>query len=237
MRISTCFVVALLFGSAPLAAQSVKLEFEGGKVNLQAQSATVRQILNEWGRLGRTQIVNGDRVAGAPVTLELVGVYEREALEILLRGVSGYLVSPRASASSGASGFDRILILPTSNAPRVTPPGGQAFAPRAVPAPIRPPAVRPQDDDADDDAADDTPPVPINNGRAGPLPSPRPPAAAVRERLGQILELEPEGDQQGAQPASAPGNPFTVAPGAVRPGVIAPAPATRPAQPPAQPEK
>lgn len=230
MRMPTVFVVALLLcGPAPLAAQSVKLEFRDGKVDLYAQNATVRAILNEWGRLGRTQIVNGERVPGAPVTLELVGVYERQALEILLRGVSGYLVSPRQTAAGDGSGFDRIMILPTSNAPRVSAPVGQAPAPRAVPSPIQPPGPR-RDEGGDDDVSDDAPAVPISNGRAGPLPNPRTPAAPVRERLGQVPEPDPEeGDPKpGAQPTSAPGNPFVVTPGSVRPGVIAPAP--QPAQ-------
>ena len=61
------------------------------------------QILAEWSRRGRTTIVNGERVPGPPVTLELQNVSEQQALDIVLRGVSGYLVAARETAISGAS--------------------------------------------------------------------------------------------------------------------------------------
>ena len=44
------------------------------------------------------RIVNGERVAGPAVTLELQDVSERQALDVLLRGVSGYIVAPRETA-------------------------------------------------------------------------------------------------------------------------------------------
>ena len=69
------------------------------------------------GARGGTTIVNGERVPGPPVTLELQDVSEQQALDIVLRGVSGYLVAPRETAVAGASAFDRIFILPTSSRP------------------------------------------------------------------------------------------------------------------------
>jgi hypothetical protein len=76
----------------------------------------VRQILTEWARIGGTKVVGGDKITGAPVTLKLVSVTERQALDIILRNVAGFMAAPRqASAAPGASGFDRILIMATSS--------------------------------------------------------------------------------------------------------------------------
>jgi hypothetical protein len=130
-------VAAILFGwTLPAGAQqSVTLEFSAGKVTLNAQNAPVRAILAEWARLGGATIVNGDRVVGPPVTLQLTSVSERQALDVVLRGVSGYMAAPRAAGSSGASVFDRIVILPVSVAPRNPPP---AAAGAGRPGPQRP---------------------------------------------------------------------------------------------------
>ena len=62
----------------------------------------------------RRQIVNVERIPGAPVTLELRDVREEQALDVLLRSVSGYLAAPRATTIANASAFDRILVMPTS---------------------------------------------------------------------------------------------------------------------------
>jgi hypothetical protein len=108
----------VLLGSVPAPAQQMKLEIRDGRVTLDAQNVPVRQILAEWARIGGARIVNGDKVVGAPVTLQLTGVPERQALDIILRSVSGYMLAARQAGSVGASAFDRILILPTSSAPR-----------------------------------------------------------------------------------------------------------------------
>src|SRR6266545_4432696 len=84
------------------AQQPIKLEFKDGRVSLNAQNAPVRAILSEWARLGGSIIVNGDRVAGAPVTLEFVAVPERQALDTLLRSVAAYMLAPRRAGSVGA---------------------------------------------------------------------------------------------------------------------------------------
>jgi hypothetical protein len=131
-------VTAILLGwtCAAQAQQSVRLEFNDGLVTLSARDAPLRAILAEWARLGGATVVNGDRVAGQPVTLELTGVPERQALDVLLRGVSGYMIAPRRAGSSGVSMFDRILILPTS-----TPPANPPPAVAARPGPQRPPIL------------------------------------------------------------------------------------------------
>jgi hypothetical protein len=223
----------LLYGAMPAAAQ-IKLEFSQGLVNLTAENATARSILAEWARLGGTRILNGDRVAGPPLTLELVGVSERQALDVILRGVSGYMIASRQVAGAGASAFDRIMILPTSTAPRL------AAAPAAAPPPV---AFLPQglpreeilDDDLDDDELDPPPPDRPFPGNARQrvarpiLPLPGNPNGApnvngVPPNNGGLPQ-EDDVDEPAEPPAPPPpGNPFGVQPGSTRPGVITPAP-------------
>ena len=144
-RILTLAAAVLLIGPGAASAQTVKLEFLNGRVNLTAQNAPIRAILAEWTRLGGTNIVNGDRGAGPPVTLELQGVPERQALDVILRGVAGYMLAARETSGRGASHFDRMMILPTSAPPRATPAAAATFAP-----PPRP-FVSDDVDDFDDD--------------------------------------------------------------------------------------
>jgi len=211
-------VVALLAAGAPSAgAQGVTLEFQdGGKVRLTAENVSVSQILAEWARRGRTTIVNGERVPGAPVTLELQNVSEQEALDIVLRNVSGYLVAARETAMSGASTYDRIYILPTSSRPTTA----TAVAPQQ--------ALQVQDLD------DDEPPPNAPRGPNIPPGARLPrevnlPPNTVRPPLTVDDESRSEPDNR---PAPAPSNPFGVSPGTTRPGVITPGPPpNRPNQP------
>jgi len=113
-------VVVLLGCAASSSAQTVSLQFDNGLVTLNAQNAPVRTILAEWARLGGTRFVNAERAGGAPVTLELTSVPERQALEILLRAVAGYVVTQREGA--GVSRLGGVAILPTSAAVRAPAP-------------------------------------------------------------------------------------------------------------------
>jgi hypothetical protein len=151
-RILTCAVL-LAVASPAQAQQSVNLQFANGLVSLRAQNAPVRAILAEWARLGGATIVNADRVAGAPVTLELTNVPESQALDIVLRNVAGYLLGPRRAGTSGVSAYDRIMILPTSVAPRNPAPAPPPPIAAARPVLPRPPAPRlPQQQPPDDGA-------------------------------------------------------------------------------------
>ena len=82
-------VVVLTVVPARADAQHLQLQMQNGLVTLDAQNVSVRQILAEWARVGGARIVNGEKVMGAPVTLQLNGVPERQALDTILRGVSG----------------------------------------------------------------------------------------------------------------------------------------------------
>ena len=244
---SASVIVLLAVSAAPASAQAVKVEFDNGTVTLVAQNAPVRAILAEWARLGGATIVNGDRMIGAPVTLQLTAVPERQALDVVLRGAAGYMLAPRRAGSKAASTFDRILILPTSTAPRPTP--GAAPTPFAGPRPQQPqvrqspgPPGAVGGDPAD--AADDPNDGPIIVG--GPPAPPRIPAAArpVPRPIGVEPEVIGGDDGPNQQPVPQPTpatqtpttvNPFTVPAGSsARPGVIAPVPQPQPQRPNAQ---
>ncbi len=104
----------LLVTALPAAAQSISLTLRDGRVTLITQNATPAAILAEWARQGQVRVVDGERVPGTPLTLQLQDVTEREALDIVLRGAAGYIAAPRAQRSAHLSQFDRVLVMPTS---------------------------------------------------------------------------------------------------------------------------
>jgi hypothetical protein len=151
-------VAILVMGAWLTASAQVELKISGGRVWLAATNATVGQILSEWARVGGTQIVNGDRVPGGPVTLELNNVSEQEALDLLLRTAAGFMAVRKAVPIGTSSGFGRILIL-TNFAPGVQPvfgrdgqpvPDDQQDAPPRPQPPFRsmPPGFSPIDPNA-----------------------------------------------------------------------------------------
>jgi hypothetical protein len=178
------------FALAPsvVAAGDLSLTMANGRVTLIAQDVTVRQILAEWARVGRTQIVNGEKVMGPPLTLELRDVPEAAALETILRSAAGYVLAPRMGIANGGSRFERIMILATSHAPAVTAMPPTTFTSRR-PQPMMPPV---DEDEGDPNEAGPpeqmqqpmTSPVPgqmvvpgpqqPNNAPQGPMTSPRP---------------------------------------------------------------
>ena len=111
--------VFLLLLSSPRAASAgpLRMEFANGYVTISASDVSLRQLLTEWGRLGQTRVVNGEKVGGALLTLELSHVPEKQALEIVLRSVPGYLVAQRTTAIQGGSQYDRIVVMPGTVAP------------------------------------------------------------------------------------------------------------------------
>ena len=144
---------------------------------------------------------------GAPVTLQLAAVPERQALENLLRGAAGYMVLARTTATPGASAFVKILVLPTtSRAPAVAAP--------PPPAPPPPQLQNRPDTDVDLDEPAENPQGPP----PGAFPRARVPANAPPNAPPPV-PTEDEGPAQNA-PAPAPGNPFGVVPGGARPGTI-----------------
>jgi hypothetical protein len=207
-------LLLVLGGAGSASGQTLSLEFHDGRVKLTAENVPVTRILAEWTRLGGTQIVHGERIPGAPVTLQLVDAPERQALDILLRNAAGYMVLARdPNSKAGASSFEKIMVLATTTR-----------APAAAALPQPPPQAAPQFREPEPiEAEEDEPPVgPARNfprGRAN-LP---PAAAQIPEDDDE--EVAPEEDDPSPPP---PGNPFGVVPGVVRPGTITAPPKNAP---------
>jgi hypothetical protein len=108
----------LISGCASLStAGDLKLTLNNGRATLIAQDVPLRQILDEWARIGKTVIVNADKLNGPPMTLELVDRPEREVLDLILRSASGYIAAQRDISVPGASVFDKVMILAVSHGP------------------------------------------------------------------------------------------------------------------------
>lgn len=214
----TALAALLLCYAGPAHAQAVKIEFHDGRVNLTTQNASLRAILAEWGRLGGTQVVNAERLGGAPLTLQLTDVPETQALDIILRGTAGYIAGQRrtADALGTRSSLDRIMVVPTagtastvsSRPPTATPPFMQQ------PQPV----IQP---DPDDDPVSDVPPPDDER------PNRRvPPQIRLVAPDGRVVSQPYVEDDPSPQPATpqVPANPFGVIGGSSRPGVINPPP-------------
>jgi hypothetical protein len=139
------FVTLVGLPAASASAGELRLSIANGRVTIVAQDVSIRQILDEWARVGQTRIVGAERLSGPAVTLELHDVPEGRALETLLRSASGYIAKPR-TGTVGASSFDRILIMPASKAPAVSA-AAPTFSTRPQPQVIMPNVV--VDDDAE----------------------------------------------------------------------------------------
>jgi hypothetical protein len=140
MRMASVTMGLILLSAVHVGAQArVVLEFNGNLVTLHAENAPVSTILAEWARLGGTTVVNGDRLAGRLVTLDLTAVPERRALAIVLRDVPGYMLAQRVEGSQGLSAFGRLVVVPTSAAPTnaASPPAAGTAGPRP-PVPLPP---------------------------------------------------------------------------------------------------
>lgn len=163
----TLLIAALSFVvAAPVGAQQLKVSFSDGLVSVDATAVPVRQILNEWAKQGGTKVVGVERVTGAPLTIQLIDVPEAKALEVILRSVAGYMAAPRA-AGTGASMYDRILVMATSAAPAAAtaarpapqnPNQGMAGTQRFVP-PRQQPANAEDEESAEEDPNPPNPPV------------------------------------------------------------------------------
>ena len=195
-KLFPAFILAVLVIPAPASAQAqLKLTMDGGMVTLIAKDVPLSAIMAEWAKVGKTNIVNGDKIF-TPVTIQLENVPERKALDILLRNAAGYMIAERATPMAGMSSFDRIMILPTSRPPANAPP----LQP-AMPAPFAPP--RPMPVPVQDDQEPTSPNVPQQN----PMVPGQPPG------MGQPGMAQPGNPNTPQAPLTAP-----------RPGMITPPP-------------
>jgi len=216
------------------ASADVTVSIQNGRVSIVAKDATVRQILTEWARVGQMKIVNVEKIPGGPQTIELTNVPEAEALDVLLRSISGFVVAPRMTpAAANASQFDRIVVMPTAAAPRA-PVTASAAPPQSMPQAM-PQQVA--DDDTDDERPQPAVPMPPNGARGpvfnqfprpqvvNPQGQPAPQPFNPQPQVVQPQEQQPPVQQPSAQPTA----PFG---GVAVPGMVAPAP---PQQQPGQP--
>ncbi len=216
---------AVMCAAVPATAQQLKLAMANGRVTLVAQDVPLRQILAEWARVGDTRIVNADKLAGPPISLQLVDYPEGQALDILLREVAGYMAAPRPANQPGASLYDRVMILPTSKAP---PPSAVAAAPQpyrnlnVMPQPMPTPV-----DDQDEPVDQGPVPPPGTAPQGMPVPGVPPYPVGVQQqpvltapRPGQLPPppAPPPGmNPYAPQPTATPGpNPYAPPPGTVR---------------------
>jgi hypothetical protein len=119
MAIASPILVGFLLVATTASAQAGELDLKivDGRVTLKARDVTVTQILREWARVGSTKVVNLEKITSDTVSLDLLDVPERQALDTLLRTTSGYVAATRATPLAGASQFDRILVMPPSVPP------------------------------------------------------------------------------------------------------------------------
>jgi hypothetical protein len=244
-------IVAALATAVPAGAGPVTITIHEGRVTLVADNATPREILREWARVGQTQIVNGERVQGPPVTLRLDNVPERRALDVVLKTAAGFMVAERPILEAGASRYDRILILATSTAVAAAPPPRAGAG--AVPAVAQQPAYAPppapgevfvaEEPDANDNVEEH-----VSDGEMSPGVSPYPgvgrkpetnfdyanPQRAMQQRMEQQQQGEPVAPTFFPGTAGAQGGARTDGPpapvGSARPGEIV-APPQAPANP------
>src|SRR5688572_3553665 len=198
--------------AASTASADVQITMQDGRVSIVAKDATLRQIMTEWARVGQTKVVNVERIPGGPLTLELKNVPEDQALDILMRSLSGYLAAPRALPSPTLSRFDRILVMPTIAAAR--PPATAASAPpppvfQAAPT-FQPPIAQQADDN-------DEPPAP-NQQNPQNVPG-----------RGPVFTAFPQPQVVNPNAVPANGQPFVPPPGMNLPGAPTPAQPMAPA--------
>jgi hypothetical protein len=162
-----CFSALAVLFAIPAFAGELKLSINSGRVTIIATDVPIAQVLQEWARVGQTRIVNGDRIMGPPITVQLVNVPEKEALDIILRSASGYVAAPRSELVTGTSMYDRIMVMATSIAP--PPSSGPVAAP---PPSFRPAMPSPVDDD-DEEPVNIPPTVqaPPQTAPFGPMPT------------------------------------------------------------------
>jgi hypothetical protein len=209
--------LALLF-AIPAMAGELKLSINSGRITLIAADVPLTQVLQEWARVGHTRFVNGDRLGGAPISVQLVNVPEKEALDIILRSASGYVAAPRAQLVADASMYDRIMIMPTSFAPPAMPVTTAAAAPQPFQRPQMP---TPVDDDDEPVMVNVPPPAPMPSA-PGPFANmPGPPTATgpAQTAPGPFLSTTPGvvvGAPGNGQPVQ-PGQPNPYQPAVVKP--------------------
>ena len=237
------FSLAMSLLAASSAVAEVHVTMQDGRVSIVARNATIREILMEWARVGHTKIVNVERLPGGPETLELRDVTELQALDLLLRSLSGYIAVPRAIRAANLSSIDRVVIMPTLATAVPAPAAVRAAASASSPPPPPPPVFQqeplvqqPVEDDQAQTSHDQNDQQPVSSGIVLPqMNGVRP----LNRSPVHSLEVAPQGVVPGGvvprptvptpTPVTNPSSPFAPVGGVAMPGMVAPAP------PPGQP--
>lgn len=232
-------------------AAELSLTIRDGRVTLVAKDVTVRQILAEWAKVGKTTVVNLERVPGGPISVELRDVPEVRALDTVLRSVAGFLAARRPVSEPGASGFHRIVVMPVlapaqaalpaaagarqgaaSSSPALRPQGpfrpDSPFSNRRRPGEPVDEGENPDDSGPDPDESEDQPTFPGRNRQPGVIyPGPNQPG--MTPPPGEPVANPDESAAPSFQPGRVPAGPAGVS----TPGMVVPAPQqNRPGQPP-----
>lgn len=236
-KLFRCLVLAAATAgiASSAAAGELTVQIANGRATVIARDVPLRDILAEWSRVGSTKMVNSEKLIGGPISLELVDLPEGEVLDILLRSAAGYMAGPRQAGATGASMYDRIMILATSRPPATNfaPAQGLGSRPGVQRLPPQPqPEEMPQEPEDDDDGEpQDQGPVPPpgmiqNPGTPYPGGPQDPP-----DQGPQLLPtpgMTPANPNPGANPNMLPNQPPGTAPPppttAPRPGMLPPQP-------------
>jgi hypothetical protein len=203
----TLCMACTIFLSSPrgAGADDFWMLFQNHRVTLTARDVSVSQILERWAQVGGTVVVNGAAIQGGPIALQLTDVPEREALEILLRGVGGYIVVDREDDSTGASSISKILILPRSAASRNQPTANAvAFDPASSTQPVETRAEQTFPAPPVDTFQPAAPPLPAGLQYVPPALLPVPVVAGT-SRPGEATPQAPMNFRPGQTPSGQPG--------------------------------
>lgn len=230
MRMVAIVMASFLWPGSVRAQPAVSVDVRNGNMTLVATGATLEHILAEWSRVGNVEVtMRGEGLSRAPITLLLRDLTEREALDILLREVGGYLLVARQNPAAGRSAFERILIVPAQG-------DATLFRERPDATVARAPRVRAPVEARDGDGIDlvSTPSfsssAPVRSEpAAGDAPEP---FDEIQERAGApaggvgtaapTVPGPPPTPLLPPTPATRAVNPFGVAAGSDRPGVLMP---------------
>ncbi len=236
--------LALAVAVSPCAAAGLELSIQDGMISIDAQNVTIRQILTEWARVGKTRIVNVERLGGGPITIKLDRVPEKQALEVILRAVPGYIAAPRETFTSNASMYDTILIMATTTpvATVRTPTGGPQGSATSItqmrPAPQFPPGTLAEPPDPLADQQEDAAMAAAAAAGLLAVPAFGPGPSAISAPLqmpGGIPQTTPPTQ---TPPTATPANPWNAPAGTAQPSLAPPPapPATQPIMRPRPPQ-
>ena len=97
--------------------RKLEISFQGSNVTLVAANVSLPDILAEWARLSGCVMVNAERLSRVPIVapIQFENQPQQRVLESLLRPAAGFILAPRKANRPGATDFEMVYILATSN--------------------------------------------------------------------------------------------------------------------------